>query len=114
MLGANVLPDANIHEHHSLNINAAKQRRMWRECVTLASLRDDAALMQLRHLKRKKVLLLPSLRIHERRKLLRCGSNARICPLNNRELVRAAVRSSKKPIADLRHENWCDSSADYP
>src|SRR6266542_1192977 len=113
MLGADVLPHANVHEHHFLNIDTAKQRRMWRECVTLASLRDDSALMQLRHLKRKKVLLLPSLRIHERCELLRRGSNARIRPLNDRKLVRATVGSSKKPIAKLRHENWCDSSANH-
>jgi hypothetical protein len=50
MLCADMLPYANVHEHHPIYVNAAKQRRMWRECVTLASLRDDAALMQLRHL----------------------------------------------------------------
>jgi hypothetical protein len=66
MLGTNVLPYADVHEHHSLNINTAKARRMWRESVTLASLWYDAALMQLGDLKRKEMPLLPSLRIHER------------------------------------------------
>ncbi len=112
-MGADVLPYADVHEHHSLNINATKQRRMRSECVTLASLRNDAAFVQLPYLKRKEMLLLPSLRIHKRCKLIRRGSDLRICALNDGKLVRATVGTSKKPIAELRHENWSDSSADH-
>ena len=50
MLSTDMLPYADVHEHHSLNINPAKQRRMRRESVTLAALWNNAALVQLRHL----------------------------------------------------------------
>ena len=75
MLGANALPNTDVHEHDSLNINPAKQCWMRCKCVALPSLRNNAALMQLRHLKGKKMLLLPSLRIDERGELLRRGSD---------------------------------------
>src|SRR6266850_6720054 len=105
MLGANVLPHADIHEHHSLNINATEENRMRCECVTLTALWNDAALMQLRHLKGEQVLLLPRLCVHERSELLRRRSDWRMCALNDGKLVRPAVWPSEKPIAKLRHEN---------
>ena len=75
MLGADVLPQTEVHEHHSLNINTPKQRRMGRECVTLTALWNDAALVQLCHLEREQMLLLPRLSVRKRRKLLRRRSD---------------------------------------
>ncbi|HZQ47679.1 MAG TPA: hypothetical protein VFC07_11745 [Verrucomicrobiae bacterium] len=42
-----MLPHADVHEHHPINIDAAKNRWVWRESIALAKLRDNAALMQL-------------------------------------------------------------------
>jgi len=65
MLGANALPYANVHKHHPININPAQEYRMGRKRVALTALRNYAALMQLRYLKREQVLLLPGLCIHK-------------------------------------------------
>jgi len=51
MLSANVLPHADVHEHDSLKVYATHQCWMRREGIALASLWNDATLVQLQHLK---------------------------------------------------------------
>ena len=65
MLGTDMLPHTNSHEHHLRNIDSTGQCGMGRKCVALAGVRDDPALMQLGNLDGEQVLLLPKLRIDE-------------------------------------------------